>query len=226
MQIQGIGDNATWAGLVELHTQGHSTRFCARMIDLTSLVSGVGLAILIPVAAYNRDFLSLWVGSRQYAGDWVTVIACVNAWLWSITSLWGWPISGAGYIAAWTPYALSFALINIGISIGATRLAGSAGPLIGTLAAFLLVHTWAMPQVLRQKFGEGLGQIWRPALEHLFWAVPFAIAIWLMPDRQTTGTWLSLALEGGGTSLLGLALCWFGLTSGLRAELRRHLKFA
>ena len=174
MQIQGIG-NATWAGLVELHTQGHSTRFCARMIDLTSLVSGVGLAILIPVAAYNRDFLSLWVGSRQYAGDWVTVIACVNAWLWSITSLWGWPISGAGYIAAWTPYAISFALINIGISIGATRLAGSAGPLIGTLAAFLLVHTWAMPQVLRQKFGEGLGQIWRPALVHLFWAVPFAM---------------------------------------------------
>jgi hypothetical protein len=80
--------------------------------------------------------------------------------------------------------------------------------------------------VLRQKFGDGLRQVWRPALAHLFWAAPFATAIWAMSGRQTTSTWLFLALKAGTTALLGFALCWFGLTAGLRAELRRHLKFA
>ncbi len=208
-QLQGIG-NATWAGMVELHAQGHSGRFCTRLMELTSLVSGVGLVVLIPVAAYNRNFLSLWVGSRQYANDWVTVLACVNAWIWSITSLWGWPISGGGYIAVWTPYAVCFAVINIAISVVGTEFAGLAGPLIGTLSGFVLVHVWAMPRVLGRIFGRRLRSLWTPVLIHLIWGVPFGVVVWWMARNRAPVGWLMLAFESGLTALVGLSFCWFG----------------
>lgn len=223
LQLQGIG-NATWAGLVELHAQGNSARFCSRLMDLTSLVSGLGLALLIPVAAFNREFVSLWVGNRQYAGDWVSILACGNAWIWSITSLWGWPISGAGYIAAWTPYAIRFAVINIAVSIVATRLAGFAGPLVGTLAGFLLVHAWVLPRLLGRTFGPSLRHVWKPALMHFLWAVPFAVVTWLLAGRSATRGGIALGVEAGLAVLIGFALCWFALETDLRTELRGHLK--
>jgi O-antigen/teichoic acid export membrane protein len=222
-QLQGIG-NATWAGMVELHAQGHSGRFCSRLMELTSLVSGIGLVVLIPVAAYNRNFMSLWVGSRQYANDWVTVLACLNAWIWSITSLWGWPISGAGYIAAWTPYAICFAVINIAISVVGTEFAGLAGPLIGTLSGFVLVHVWAMPRVLGQIFGRSLRSLWTPVLIHLIWAVPFGVVVWWMARNRAPVGWLMLAVESGLTALIGLSFCWFGFAAGLRDELWTRLR--
>ena len=222
-QLQGIG-NATWAGLVELHAQGHDRRFCSRLMDLTSLVSGIGLVVLIPVVAFNRSFVSLWVGIRQYANDWVTVLACINAWIWSITSLWGWPINGAGYVAVWMPYAIGFAVANIAISIAATRFAGLAGPLIGTLAGFILVHAWAMPRVLGQIFGENLRYVWKPALAHLFWGIPLGFAVRFLADSHASRGWMQLSVEACATVLIGSAFCWYGFAVELRMELRNWLR--
>src|SRR5262249_52558978 len=118
-QLQGMG-NATWAALVELHARGDSMAFRSRMLELSSLVSGIGVAVLAPIAAHTRQFIALWLGPKTYAGDAVTVLACLNGWLWSIFSLWGWPITGTGNIAAWAPYSLTFLAVNLAVSVIAT----------------------------------------------------------------------------------------------------------
>ena len=94
-QLQNMGNN-TWAALVEMHARGDSTGMRSRLLELSGLVSGLGLSLLGPIAAYNRQFTQHWLGPAMYAGDAVTVLACVNGWLWSIFSLWGWPLSGTG----------------------------------------------------------------------------------------------------------------------------------
>jgi O-antigen/teichoic acid export membrane protein len=218
-QLQGLG-NATWAGLVELYSQGHTERFCARMTELTTLVSGLGLAVLIPIAAYNRHFITLWVGSGSYAGDWVNGIACFNIWMWAIASLWNWPISGAGHIAKWVPYAIAFLIINVAVTIGATFIVGLPGPLVGTFVAFLAIQSWGVPRVLGQVFHHSLFSIWKTAAAQLLWGGPYAIVLWFIGRSHRPWGWSGLAVEASLGLAGGLCLWWLSLGAGLRQEWR------
>lgn len=207
LQLQGIG-NATWAALVELHAQGEAITFRARLLELTGLVSGVGLAILGPIAAYNRQFVQHWLGFGSYAGDAVTVLACVNAWLWSIFSLWGWPLTGAGKIAAWAPYSVVFLAVNVGVSIIGTLRFGMVGPLVGTLAAFLSVNLWAMPRVLEQSFGVSSGSLLRVAGKPLLYGLPYAALVWTAARSHAARGWIGLGLELSATVAGGIVV-WY-----------------
>jgi O-antigen/teichoic acid export membrane protein len=215
VQLQAIG-NATWAGLVELSAQRQTSKFCARLEELTSIVSGIGIAVLAPIAAYNRYFIELWVGPHSWAGGWVNGLACLNIWMWAITSLWGWPLSGAGHIAAWTPYAVVFMAINVAVSIVATLLFGVVGPLLGTLTAFLLIHSWAMPHVLGKVFDPQLRSLWKPALAPLMWGAPYSALIWLVARSHRPRGWTGLAAEAGAAALGGLFLWCLSLGSDQR----------
>jgi O-antigen/teichoic acid export membrane protein len=212
LQLQGIG-NGTWAGLVELHAQGDAPTFRARLLELTGLVSGLGLAILGPVAAYNRQFLEHWLGLDSYAGDAVTLLACLNAWLWSIFSLWGWPLSGAGKIAAWAPYSLVFLAVNLGVSIiGALRF-GMVGPLLGTLTAFLSVNLWAMPLVLEKCFGVRSGSVLRAAGKPLLCGLPYMGLIWSVAHHYAANGWIELGAELSASVAGGIAVWYFTAVS-------------
>jgi len=67
-QLQGIG-NASWAALVELHLAGDHGKFNQRLIELTHVAATLGVAVLVPIAAYNHHFVSLWVGAGRFGGD-------------------------------------------------------------------------------------------------------------------------------------------------------------
>jgi O-antigen/teichoic acid export membrane protein len=222
VQLQSIG-SATWAGLVQLHAQGETEKFCSRLMELTALVSGLGVVVLGPIAAYNRHFILLWVGSASYAGEWVNAMACINLWIWAIFSLWCWPISGSGRIAAWLPYAIAFSAINIIVSVIATYLAGLPGPLIGTLIAFMAVHCWALPQVLGRLFHRSLRSIWKPAITPLAWGLPYSVGLWVVARSHTPRGWLGLAVETSAALLGGLFLWWLSLGPVLRQEW--HFRF-
>lgn len=216
-QLQSIG-NSTWAGLVQLYAQGQTDKFCSRLMELTALVSGLGAAVLGPLAAYNRHFIMLWVGPGSYAGEWVNAIACINIWIWAIISLWCWPISGSGRIGTWLPYAIAFSAVNISVSVIATYLAGTPGPLIGTLTAFLAVHCWALPRVLGRLFHESLRSIWKPAIAQLTWGLPYSLVLWVLARTHTPRGWMGLVAETSAAVLGGLSLWWLSLGPVLRQE--------
>src|SRR5206468_3249157 len=144
-----------------------------RLLDLTSLVSGLGLAILGPIAVYSEPFMRLWVGPAYFAGYAVSVLASVNAWLWSLSALWSWPVSGTGRVHRWLPYAVVSAILNIGISVVATIRLGIIGPLLGTLAAFVLVQSWGWPRVLRELFSIEPRRLLGRAAAPMLWGGPY-----------------------------------------------------
>ena len=216
-QLLNIG-NSTWAGLVELQSQGHLETFRSRLLELTSLVSGLSLAVLVPIAAFNYHFIARWVGSTNYAGAAVNIIVCLNIWLWAVFYLWGWTLSGTGQISCWTPYAISFTIINLAVSIIGTITLGLVGPLVGTLVAFLFVTSWAMPRVLKRIFGLSPQALWRNALMPFLWALPYAAILGFFTRARMPSGWPELIVEMCSAGVCGLALWWMiGLSRSSRS---------
>jgi O-antigen/teichoic acid export membrane protein len=223
-QLKGFG-SATWAGLTDLHTRGDAATFQTRLLELTGMVSGLGLALLAPIAAFNHSFVRLWVGDDSFAGDAVTLLACFNALLWAVYALWGWTLLGTGHIRRWMPYAVLSTSVNVGASVLGTLKMGVVGPLLGTTTGFLLVTSWALPLTLHQVFGIPSWTLWRTALAPLLWGLPYAVALWCISLYWPPADWPGfLAASGLGTAT-GLALWWrLSLGHAQRREWRARLR--
>ncbi len=214
-QLQGVG-NATWAALMELHAQGHGARLRARLEELTALVSSLGIAVLIPLAIANGALVESWVGRAGWAGTAASTLACVNAWLWAVSSLWGWPLSAGGFLRRWAPYAGAALAVNVAVSVAGIFAIGAAGPLLGTVCGFALVNSWALPRVLQGAMGVSPAGLYHAALSPFRWGVPFAAAAWwwwTVCEPSGASAWIHAALQAA----CGLGCWWwFGLNRDAR----------
>jgi O-antigen/teichoic acid export membrane protein len=217
-QLQGVG-NASWAALSDLHALGRHDVFTARLLELTRLVAALGVAVLLPIAAYNHVFVRLWVGDAHFGGTAVTVLAAVNALLLALVSLWGWCFSGTGQVALLVPVMLLSAALNISISVAAAFAIGIAGPLLGTTVAIASTTLWYLPLLLQRRFATPAAALARAVLAPLAWAsVPGALVWWVSRVAPPAG-WPGLAAHVAGAAALLLCVWWF---FELRAGEREH----
>jgi O-antigen/teichoic acid export membrane protein len=211
-QVRGIS-NASWAALTELHVTGEREVFTARVLELTSLVVVLGLATLVPIAAFNHAFIRLWVGEQTYAGQAVTILAAVNGLVASVLSVWIWLFDGTGQAARLVPMALIGAALNVAASIVCTKLFQLPGPLIGTTLAYAGVQMIWLPLLVRATFGIPITRLLTSITAPLAIAIPVAaLCAWIsiqFPPR----TWLTLALAMATAALAYLALAWITLLS-------------
>jgi O-antigen/teichoic acid export membrane protein len=222
--LRGVGQ-ATWAGLAELYARGDAAGLRMRLLELTGMVSGLGLAAIAPIAACNRHFVQLWVGRDAYAGEAVTALACFNALLWAVYTLWGWALLGSGQIRRWAPFAMLSTLVNVAVSLIATARLGLAGPLLGTAAGLLLITSWALPRALDRVFGIPPRMLWRAALIPLRWGLPLAAVLRAIVIYHPLEGWLELLAMAASGSVVGLALWWrLSLGSEERSEWRARLE--
>lgn len=226
-QLQGVA-GATWAGLVEIRHQGGAALFEARLLELTGLVSALGVSVLGPIFAYNHRFVQRWVGAHSYAGDAVSAFVCVNMWLWSVFALWTATVTGTGLIRRWLPYALTAAAVNTAASVAATIRFGLAGPLIGTCTAFLAVHVWALPAILATAFGIARRTLWRTLLAPLAWGLPYTYVLWHVARLgHANSAWPALMFEMGLAVSGGIALWWiFSLNGASRLQWKQRIQHA
>jgi O-antigen/teichoic acid export membrane protein len=224
-QLQQVG-SATWAGMVELVARGMKREFREKMLDLTSMVSGGALAVLAPIAAFNQHMIRVWVGSSNDAGAGIVLLSCVNAWFLALFTLWTWPVTGLGLISKLLPTQILSTLVNLVVSIVATKYIGLAGPLIGTLAGFAGIASWGFPRVLAQELGVEPRSLWASAALQLCWGLPYLGALWIISHSMAPMRTVPL----GCASLLavfgGIALWWtFGLSKAARSHWRHRLSF-
>ncbi len=225
-QLLGIA-NASWAALAELHALGRHEVFNARLIELTRLVAGLAVVVLVPIAAYNHHFVRLWVGSQHFGGDAITTLACINAYLVALLSLWGWCFSGSGQIRTLVPVAVAGSVVNIVTSVIATRLIGLPGPLLGTLIGSGTSSLWYFPLALRRTFGTSVPELVRAAAAPLVWGLPIGAALTWFARLHAPVGWGGLLTESGAVVALLLA-CWWhlGLTAGERRAFRERARAA
>lgn len=225
-ELQGIG-NASWAGLAELHVQGRTDIFNRRLVELTRYVAVLGFAILIPIASYNLAFISLWIGARRYGGDWLTILAAINAMLAGLFSLWGWCIGGTGGAAHLMKGLVAQTAINVACSVGFTFAFGIVGPLLGTTVAFLAVSSWFLPRLMKAMFGTSTIRLAAAAGVPALLAIPCSALTWWVSRAHTPASWLGIAYHMAAAAVLYLALSWLlVLDRGERASLVDRFKLA
>jgi O-antigen/teichoic acid export membrane protein len=206
-ELQTIG-NASWAALAELSAQGRKEVFARRLLELTRVVAVVGLAALIPIIAFNRQFVSLWVGGGRYAGDLITALAAANALMQAIFSLWGWCVTGTGQIRRIIPMTIVQTALNLVLSIAFTFAFGLAGPLLGTAAAFLAVSVWYMPKLMSEMFEVPASSLAFSVGAPLALAIPYAAVVdWLVRSYGATG-WFGIAYQMSAAAAFYLLLAW------------------
>jgi hypothetical protein len=171
---------------------------------------------LVPVVAYNRAFVRIWLAPKfPYAGDAVTVLAAVNAVLLATQVLWCWCFTATGQIRRVIPQVTAAAVVNLVTSLAMTRWVGLSGPLIGSTVAFVGVGLWAMPLELNRVFGTPIGALARAV------GVPFAVGavaaglLRALTRFHEPNGWAGLAAE---MSLTALAMLVVGVTLLLTPE--------
>jgi len=209
-QLLGLG-SAGWAGLVELIHKGQIATFHRRLVEMTGLVTVLGIAVMVPLAAFNRDFISLWVGSASFGGEWITGLAAINGILLSVFSLWGLVISGAGHVARVVPGTLASAAVNITVSILATILLGPPGPLVGTLTALATVNSWFFPRLLKRLFQVPLRPLLMAIVFPVLIGIPYAFGVRWFAQAHPAPGWITLSLEMAGSALIYLGLAWLAV---------------
>jgi len=195
-QIFGIG-NATWASLFQLRTSGNHIAFRKRLLELNRLVMTVGILLLGPIAAFNSDFVKLWLGSDFYGGHVLTVSACLSAIFLAVIALWSWVFSAEGIMKVLVPQYVIFSGVNLASSIFFTYKFGNCGPILGNIFAIFSVTFWVTPRHLKRHFEIPVGLLYRGVVGPFLAMLPFNVVLWLLAKRYPAQGWLSLILRLG-----------------------------
>lgn len=217
-QLQGIG-NSCWAGLVELAGKGPSAVFQRRLIEVTGLVVILGVAVMVPIAAFNRAFISLWVGPQAFGGEAMTILAGMNGVLLAVFSLWGLVLSGAGHVARVVPGIVAATLVNFIASLVGAATIGLPGPVLGTSLSFVAVYSWYFPMLLNRHFQVPWRSLYPAIVGPGMIGLPYALVIGWFARAHPPRGWVPLGLEIVSSVLIYLFLAWITIfSSAERAE--------
>lgn len=206
VQLQSIAVSS-WAAMAELEARGMRDVLNRRVVELTRLTMVLGLAVLVPIACYNRHFVAFW--SRDpgvFGGDVASALAAINALGVALWILWGWPFSGTGRAPRVVAPAVAGAAVNIALSLALTPRLGIAGPLWGTAIMLLGVQLWWIAWRLCATFGVSGRALIAAVSIPLAWAIPLALWCCILSGSHTPWGWIGLAIEMGGAALAYLGL--------------------
>jgi O-antigen/teichoic acid export membrane protein len=206
-QLRGMG-SATWAALAELHVQGQPETFNRRLIELTSVVSLLGMGVLVPIVAYNEHFVTRWVGNQFYGNDFIALVTAANTYLLSIFTLWTWCFVATGHVRRLLPVSIISAVINVAVSLLLIRLVGMIGPVLGTLIAYVATSLWHLPGLLQRVFGTPPRELARSITMPLLLGLPYGAGLWWIAHSHQPPGWLALLAEMGAAAILYWAFAW------------------
>ena len=207
-QLQGIG-NASWAALADLHNRGERELFNRRLVELTGLVSILGMTALGPIVAFNASFLAVWLKAEAPAdpyGGLVVVVAAANALMTSVFSLWAWCYTGTGRVRRVVVPGAIITLANLALSLVFTAKLGLIGPILGTLAAQSALTVGLILPRMRRDFGVPAAALIRAAVAPVAWGLPYAWGLWWLARAYPPTSWLALAAAMSASALFYLAL--------------------
>ncbi len=213
---------SSWAGLADLYHRQQCSMLQTRVVELTRLIAMVSVVTLAPILVFNGSFVSLWVGGDRFGGEWMTLLAVIDALLLAIVSLWGLLFSGTEKIALVAPVSVVSAILNVTVSFLATYFIGLEGPLLGTFVALTLVQFVWIPRLMKLHFGISPTQIFSALVYPWLLSCPIILLFWFTMRSYPSvrpDNWLGLVLAVGLMSSVLLLLQW---RLSLDAE-HRHL---
>ncbi len=207
---------SVWAGMGDLYHSGDSSqRLADNVLRLTRIQSLMGISALVPALLFNHEFVTIWVGKEFYLGELISIFACVNVFIQSLLSLWGWLFVSFGRPNLITQWIWLQAIINIVVSISATYYWGVLGPLIGTFCSYLCVSVWKVPQLISNNLNISLFKIHRAWLESIIFGLVLYLGLLQFRDIVIIKSFFQLLLV---LSVVGTAVGLLGFFIVLRTS--------
>lgn len=188
--LAGIG-GATWAALANLHFSGAHEAHRHRLVQLTRFVAVSACALLVPAAAWNREFVLAWVGKPElYAGDALSFAAATAAILTCTLMLWGQTLLTTGRARKVLHYYVPGTVVFVVVSLAACSWLGSIGPPLGTIASILGLTVWWCPRILSREFGIPMRKLLAAALGPWLLAIPYGLLLYALASTIVLQDWL------------------------------------
>ncbi|MFI4874678.1 MAG: lipopolysaccharide biosynthesis protein [Blastopirellula sp. JB062] len=210
-QVLALG-SASWAALAELYHRGEIHQFNKRLIELTSYTAVIALALCLTTGIFAQSFVTLWVGEAQFGGWLLVLAAMIVGYVHPIVSQWKWAFGATAKAPLLVRLNLSWAAVNVLVSVAATYAFGLAGPLIGTAVSTTLVLFCALPYLLQREFATPRNRLFIAATKPLFIAIPYGLMVWRLSLFRPNPGWVELAIwmsiSAGGFLLASWFLVW------------------
>lgn len=224
-QLQSVGQS-TYASLGSLYYTDIEV-FKKRMMEVTKIISAMGVAALVPICLLNRPFIALWVGPQyQMESNALTYLSAANAFLYGLFSFWAFIFTVLGKSSEITRMIWKQAVVNVAASLISTHYFGGIGPILGTLVSFIIVPLWSYPKLLALHFSLSQRKLSEAILFPLaFGTLPLAIyhiSPWVLWPRS----WIELGVFGAGIfSAYSLLLFYLLFNSTERTTFLLRLRF-
>jgi len=223
--ISVIGKYAThlggqsWPGLSEILTTKGRESFQDRLLELVRLMVGFGTIVVAILAAYNRQFVSLWVGHKYYGGDLLSIVTSIQMVVVGFVLLFSFVIDALGDTYNRVTVSSSGAVLNIVLSFFFAYSLGLFGVSLATVVAYLITDVWYLPYIVCRRYGVEGHAIVRSLLRATIPALMWAVCIWFVAHRNARiDSWFTLALEVGLAHTVGIVyVVVFVMTSRDRA---------
>ncbi|MCO4795555.1 MAG: polysaccharide biosynthesis C-terminal domain-containing protein [Bacteriovoracaceae bacterium] len=216
-QLQYLS-NSSWAGLGEIYHKESPEALGQSIIDLTKWIGILGVVALVPLVSYNRFFIELWTGPATYAGFYVTLVACLNAFFLGILTLWGWCFTATSKIHLVVPLSWTQTICNLTLNIVLTYKYGIVGPILATLICYVFINMSWLGLLTKREFKTSLVKL------HLSWILPLVYGIlFYLTWNHFRGPieklgWIRLILE---MSVEGILLLGFSFILVMNSQERR-----
>lgn len=189
------------------------------------------MLLVVPIAlaaiSLNRLLVSLWVGSRQYGGDLMTVAFAVYAILSAINHVNGHMVVVCGNIRHWSTLSIILGIANLLLSLFLGRVLGIPGVAVALVLTCLpgLVFLWYRSmQSLKIKFAQLWNEVYKPTLIS---NIPVGILtiIIIMKLSSLTFSWVTLFILIGLYALFwGVGIYKFGINDKERNTIISFVK--
>lgn len=218
--------HSSWAGLGEIYHKDSPEALGDSLIDLTKWIGILGVSALVPVATYNEAFISLWTGANTFAGQSVTIVACLNAFFLGIITLWGWCFTATSKMELLVPLNWVQTVVNLVLNIFLTYKYGFVGPILATLICYLFISTSWLGLLINREFKASTFWV------HFNWIAPLAYGIgfyflWTHFRGSVVGLgWFRVIIEMSlqGIFVLGLSFIFVMNNRERRASFQRLMK--
>ncbi len=207
MILNGIS-GAVWPSLAEMHNRGERHAFNVRLVEVTRLITVLGVSGLAPVIAYNPHFVAMWVGSSNDGGRLVVLAASALAISQGLIYTYSAILVSTGYVGWLAKAAILSSLLNLGVSVVLSYYLGVIGPILGSLVAAASVQLWYVPMRLREAFGTSLRKLFFAALVPILWGIPFTLGLIALADAHTPTNWFALLGEMAVSAILALVFAF------------------
>ena len=192
-----------------------------RLRDVFLRLHRISFMVVLPLACgillLNRQLITLWVGSAQYAGDAMTAALAVFAFLITLTHVNGTFLFASGNIRAFGRIAVLEGVCNLALSLLLGRYFGLAGVMWSTVIANFPATSYLLMVTLRRLkigLGEYLGKCLAPcALPVLAGCLACLVSARWAPGRG----WGEFIVKGSALTGVYAGLSyWIGLTRSER----------